>query len=53
MIVDLGGKTSEKKTKEGPLSIDLITDMEVLFKMKAETLSRGKKQRIVKRIMHL
>lgn len=52
MIVDLGGKTTEKK-KEGPPSIDQITDLEVLYKMKAETLSRGKKQRIIKRIMAL
>jgi len=35
------------------VSIDKINDLEVLFKMKAETVSRGKKQRIVKRIMTL
>jgi hypothetical protein len=40
-------------TKKGPKkaeTIDEITDVEKLSKMKHDSVSRGKKQRIVKRI---
>jgi len=50
-IVDLGKKS--KGEKQEKLSIDKITDLELLHKMKKETISRGKKQRIKKRIAAL
>ena len=52
-VVDLGKKGKEDKAKEAKPSIDKITDLELLHRLLRETHSRGKKQRIKKRIAHL
>jgi hypothetical protein len=44
------GDTNEGDKKPQTIPIDKITDIELLNKMKKETSSRGKKQRIKKRI---
>lgn len=51
MVVDLGQKkVLNTEKKEATIPIDKIKDVEVLNKMSKETNSRGKKQRIKKRI---
>ncbi len=55
-VVDLGKKESTGNGKQGKSTvtpIDKITDVEILHKMMRETNSRGKKQRIKKRIEFL
>ena len=48
-MVDLGKKPSDGKKPKNP-SILEITDIELLHKMYKQTISRGKRQRIKKRI---
>jgi len=51
-VVDLSSKSKEKKEKV-KLNIDDVNDVEVLNKMMSESNSRGKKQRIKKKIEKL
>ena len=51
-VVDLGKKTKPGEKPE-VISIDKITDQEVLHRMLRESISRGKRQRIKKRIAFL
>ncbi len=50
-VVDLGKKS--KGEKEDKISIDKIEDQELLHRMLRETISRGKRQRIKKRLAFL
>ena len=50
-MVELGKSKTAKRAK--PESIDTITDQEVLHRMIRESISRGKRQRIKKRLAHL
>jgi hypothetical protein len=47
-VVDLGKKTKGEEPKQ--LSVDQITDQELLHRMLRESISRGKRQRIKKRL---
>lgn len=51
-VVDLGKKAKEAG-KSNKISIDKITDLELLHQLCKKTISRGKKQRIKKRIVFL
>ena len=51
-VVDLGKKTKAGEKPE-VISIDKITDQEVLHRMLRESISRGKRQRIKKRLAFL
>ena len=50
-IVDLGSQNKGEKPKE--LSVDQITDQELLHRLLRESISRGKRQRIKKRLAFL
>ena len=50
MTVDLGQKKNQAKENQPILSIDKINEIETLNKLMRESNSRGKKQRIKKRI---
>ena len=49
--MELGKSKTAKEAK--PESIDTITDQELLHRMIRESISRGKRQRIKKRLAHL
>ncbi len=52
-VVELGKSSKSESEQKKTISIDHITDQEVLYRMLRETNSRGKRQRIKKRLAFL